>query len=247
MSGYGIGASTDKASGALDALNLMDDDAPSFIRASIGKPHPAVISLASVMLATTATSVAAQTAQQPAPQDGGTLPTIDVQENATTSSGDGYQQTQSTIARSPVPLLNTAQSITVIPKQVMQEQSTTSYDEALRNVAGIAFRAGEGGNGGDNPYIRGFDARNDIYRDGVRDPGWYTRDTFATQQIEVLKGPSSFLFGRGSTGGAVNATTKTPEFRNFVENETSIQAPAACAPPSTPTASSTKTSRRASP
>ncbi|MBN9584357.1 MAG: hypothetical protein BGN84_11835 [Afipia sp. 62-7] len=225
MSGYGIGASTDKASGALDALNLMDDDAPSFIRASIGKPHPAVISLASVMLATTATSVAAQTAQQPAPQDGGTLPTIDVQENATTSSGDGYQQTQSTIARSPVPLLNTAQSITVIPKQVMQEQSTTSYVEALRNVAGITFRAGEGGNGGDNPYIRGFDARNDIYRDGVRDPGWYTRDTFATQQIEVLKGPSSFLFGRGSTGGVINATTKTPEFRNFVENETSIQAP----------------------
>ena len=208
----------------MDALKLMDDDASSFIRASIGKPHAAVISLASVMLATTATTATAQTAQS-VPEGGSTLPTIDVQESATTSGGDGYQQTQSTIARSPVPLLNTAQSVTVIPKQVMQEQSTTSYVEALRNVAGITFRAGEGGNGGDNPYIRGFDARNDIYRDGVRDPGWYTRDTFATQQIEVLKGPSSFLFGRGSTGGVINATTKTPEFRNFVENETSIQAP----------------------
>lgn len=195
-------------------------ESSSFIRSSMGKPHPAMLSLASVMLATTAT---AQTAPQAAPQGGGTLPTIDVQENAGT--GAGYQATQSTIARSPVPLLNTPQSITVIPQQVLQEQNTTSYVEALRNVAGITFRAGEGGNGGDNPYIRGFDARNDIYRDGVRDPGWYTRDTFATQQIEVLKGPSSFLFGRGSTGGVINATTKTPEFRTFVENELITQAP----------------------
>ncbi|CAN5406501.1 TonB-dependent siderophore receptor PiuA [soil metagenome] len=182
-----------------------------------------MLSLASVMLATTATTATAQTAQQ-APQGAGALPTIDVQESARTG-GDGYQATQSTIARSPVPLLNTPQSITVIPQQILQEQNTTSYVEALRNVAGITFRAGEGGNGGDNPYIRGFDARNDIYRDGVRDPGWYTRDTFATQQIEVLKGPSSFLFGRGSTGGVINATTKTPEKRTFVDTEVSAQAP----------------------
>lgn len=203
------------------AAALVDEASSSFIRSSIGKPHPAMLSLASVMLATTAT---AQTAPQAAPQGGGALPTIDVQENAGTG-GAGYQATQSTVARSPVPLLNTPQSVTVIPQQVLQEQNTTSYVEALRNVAGITFRAGEGGNGGDNPYIRGFDARNDIYRDGVRDPGWYTRDTFATQQIEVLKGPSSFLFGRGSTGGVINATTKTPEKRTFVENEWIVQSP----------------------
>lgn len=170
-----------------------------------------MLGVASVMLATNAMAQEA-------------LPTIDVQENAGTGAG-GYQATQSTIARAPVPLLSTPQSVAVIPQQVMREQNTTSYVEALRNVAGITFRAGEGGNGGDNPYIRGFDARNDIYRDGVRDPGWYTRDTFATQQIEVLKGPSSFLFGRGSTGGVINATTKTPEFRTFVENELIVQQP----------------------
>lgn len=205
-------------SGAVAAL--AEAESSSFIRSSTGKPHPAMLSLASVMLATTAT---AQTVPQAAPQGGGTLPTIDVQENAGT--GTGYQATQSTIARSPVPLLNTPQSVTVIPQQILQEQNSTSYVEALRNVAGITFRAGEGGNGGDNPYIRGFDARNDVFRDGVRDPGWYTRDTFATQQIEVLKGPSSFLFGRGSTGGVINATTKTPEKRTFFENELITQAP----------------------
>jgi len=182
-----------------------------FIRASARKPGTAMLGVASVMFATNAMAQEA-------------LPTIDVQENAGAGAG-GYQATQSTLARSPVPLLSTPQSVSVIPQQVMREQNTTSYVEALRNVAGITFRAGEGGNGGDNPYIRGFDARNDIYRDGVRDPGWYTRDTFATQQIEVLKGPSSFLFGRGSTGGVINATTKTPEFRNFVENELIVQQP----------------------
>ena len=218
-----IESNRSEAAGVVAGAALAEMES-SFIRSSIGKPHTAMLSLASMMLATTATTAAAQTAQQAAPQDGGALPAIDVQESAG-QSGDGYQATQSTIARSPVPLLNTAQSITVIPQQVMREQNTTSYVEALRNVAGVTFRAGEGGNGGDNPYIRGFDARNDIYRDGVRDPGWYTRDTFATQQIEVLKGPSSFLFGRGSTGGVINATTKTPEKRTFVDTEVSGQLP----------------------
>lgn len=196
------------------ALALQDEAAPSsFIRSSVRKPSTAMLSLASIALATGAV----------AQDSGSALPTIDVQENA--SSSGGYQETQSSVARSPVPLLNTAQSVTVIPQQVLREQNSTSMQEALRNVAGITFRAGEGGNGGDNPYIRGFNSRNDIFRDGVRDPGWYTRDTFATQQIEVLKGPSSFLFGRGSTGGVINATTKVAQKRTFVESEVIAQAP----------------------
>ncbi|MES2751356.1 MAG: TonB-dependent siderophore receptor [Pseudomonadota bacterium] len=193
--------------------------ASSFVQATVRSPGPAMLSLASVMLAATSAPAMAQDARQ-----GAALPTIDVQETA--GSGEGYQATQSTIARSPVPLLNTAQSVTVIPQQILREQNTTSLQEALRNVAGITFRAGEGGNGGDNPYIRGFDARNDIFRDGVRDPGWYTRDTFSTERIEVLKGPSSFLFGRGSTGGVINTVTKTPKKQNYVEGEVSGAAPA---------------------
>ena len=87
----------------------------------------------------------------------------------------------------------------------------------MRNVAGVTFRAGEGGNQGDTPYIRGFSAQNDIFRDGVRDPGWYTRDAFAIDAVEVYKGPASVLFGRGSTGGVINLISKTPFERNSVE------------------------------
>jgi catecholate siderophore receptor len=114
--------------------------------------------------------------------------------------------------RMTAPLLSTPQSVTVIPQQIIREQASSTVMDALRNVPGITFRAGEGGAQGDTPYIRGFDARNDIFRDGVRDPGWYTRDSFPVESVDVLKGPSSFMFGRGSTGGVINLNSKWPIF-----------------------------------
>ena len=176
----------------------------SVIRATTRGPlTPAAMSLASVMLATGAAS-----AQET------TLPTIDV-----LSTQGGYQTITLGVSRFPTPLIDTPQSITVVPQKIISEQNSTTVMDALRNVAGITFRAGEGGNMGDTPYIRGFDARNDIFRDGVRDPGWYTRDSFAIENVEVYKGPSSFLFGRGSTGGVVNLTTRLPQDRTFVDGE----------------------------
>jgi len=71
-------------------------------------------------------------------------------------------------------------------------------------------QAGEGGRQGDSFILRGFSAQTDVIRDGVRDIGWFTRDTFNLGGVEVYFGPSSVLFGRGSTGGAVNLVTKTP-------------------------------------
>ena len=114
--------------------------------------------------------------------------------------------------RMTAPLLDTPQTVTVVPQQIIREQASSTVMDALRNVPGITFRAGEGGAQGDVPYIAGFDARNDIFRDGVRDPGWYTRDSFSVDSVEVLKGPSSFMFGRGSTGGVINMNTKWPVF-----------------------------------
>ena len=92
----------------------------------------------------------------------------------------------------------------------MQQQGVTTLRDALRNVAGISLAAGEGGAQGDNLTIRGFTARNDLFIDGMRDFGSYYRDPFNTQEVEVLQGPSSVTFGRGSTGGVVNQATKTP-------------------------------------
>lgn len=126
--------------------------------------------------------------------------------------GSSYNPRQVQLQRLPTPILDTPQSITVIPQQLIQDQRDSTVIETLRNVPGITMFGGEGGTQGDNINIRGYSARNDFYRDGVRDPGWYTRDAFNVESIEVLKGPSSFLFGRGSTGGVVNITSKLPFF-----------------------------------
>ena len=61
---------------------------------------------------------------------------------------------------------------------------------------------------GDNLTIRGFSARTDIFMDGVRDFGGYSRDPYNMEQVEVAKGPASSLAGRGSTGGSVNLVTQ---------------------------------------
>jgi catecholate siderophore receptor len=117
------------------------------------------------------------------------------------------------IAVSPkysAPLVDTPQSIDVIPARILAEQGVTTLRDAVRNVAGISLAAGEGGSQGDNLTIRGFSARNDIFIDGMRDFGSYYRDPFNQDAVQVLKGPSSVTFGRGSTGGVVNQASKTP-------------------------------------
>jgi catecholate siderophore receptor len=111
-------------------------------------------------------------------------------------------------------LLDTPQTIQVIPQEMMAEQGVSTLRDALRNVSGISIQAGEGGvPAGDNLSIRGFNARTDLFVDGVRDIGGYTRDPYNVEQIEVVKGPASAFAGRGSTGGAVNLASKTPLLR----------------------------------
>jgi catecholate siderophore receptor len=116
------------------------------------------------------------------------------------------------------PLRDVAQTVTVIPKEVMKEQAASNLRDVLRNVPGISMQAGEGGGGpaGDNLAIRGFAARSDIFVDGMRDTssGGYSRDPFVFEQVEVTKGPSSASTGRGSTGGSINIVTKTPHLGN---------------------------------
>lgn len=107
---------------------------------------------------------------------------------------------------------NAPQSITVVTGQLMAAQGTTNLEDALRNVPGITLNAGEGAARGDTVNLRGFSAFNDFFLDGIRDAAVYTRDDFDLQSIEVLKGPAAVLFGRGSTGGAINQVSKAPLF-----------------------------------
>ncbi len=116
----------------------------------------------------------------------------------------------SSLPKYNAPLRDTAQTISVVPQEVLAEQGVTTLRDALRNVAGISLAAGEGGAQGDNLTIRGFTTRNDLFIDGMRDFGSYYRDPFNLEEVEVLQGPSSVTFGRGSTGGVVNQASKTP-------------------------------------
>jgi catecholate siderophore receptor len=120
------------------------------------------------------------------------------------------------LQRLPEPVQNIPQSITIVPRQVIEEQAATTLRDALRNVTGIGIAAGEGGGAqGDNFTLRGFSARNDMYLDGVRDSGTYFRDSFNLEAVEVLKGPASIYFGRGSTGGIINQVSKAPRLEGF--------------------------------
>ena len=106
------------------------------------------------------------------------------------------------------------QTISVLSKEMIQQQGATTLREVLNNVPGITVTAGEGGApAGDNLTIRGFSARNDIFVDGVRDLGPQSRDPFNLEQVEVVKGPSSTFTGRGSTGGTINLVSKLPNLR----------------------------------
>ncbi|MEV4782421.1 catecholate siderophore receptor Fiu [Burkholderia sp. LMU1-1-1.1] len=110
-------------------------------------------------------------------------------------------------------LVDTAQTITVIKKELIEQQGAVTLTEALRNTPGVgAFFLGENGNTntGDAIFMRGFDASGSIYVDGVRDVGSISRDTFNIEQIDVLKGPAGTDNGRSSPTGSINLVSKQP-------------------------------------
>jgi catecholate siderophore receptor len=114
------------------------------------------------------------------------------------------------------PLRDIPQTITVIPKTLIEEQGATTLRDVLRNVPGLTMAAGEGGApAGDSLTLRGFSARNDIFIDGVRDLGAQSRDPFNLEQVEVIKGPGSAYTGRGSAGGTINLVSKSPQINRF--------------------------------
>src|SRR5215470_10825874 len=159
-------------------------------------------------------------AQAPAPTDT-TLPEVKVQD---TAGADDYSAPISTVGGGNVPtrVLDIPQTVNIINRAVMQAQGATSLQDALLYVPGVTLGAAEGGTIGNNINLRGFSARTDLYLDTMRDRGQYYRDVFALDSVEVLKGPSSMLFGRGSTGGVINQVSKQPS--RTPHNEVSVTA-----------------------
>ena len=114
------------------------------------------------------------------------------------------------------PLLDVSKTIDVIGKEEMADGNVTALKELMRTQPGITLGTGEGGNAyGDRFIIRGFEARGDVFMDGMRDPGSSNREVFNTEQVEIAKGASSTFAGRGTSGGAVNSVSKKPQDDDF--------------------------------
>ncbi|MEJ8566379.1 TonB-dependent receptor [Elongatibacter sediminis] len=123
-------------------------------------------------------------------------------------------------------LLDTARTVNVITAEMFTEQGADTLSDILSNVPGISMQAGEGGTpAGDQLSIRGFSARTDIFVDGVRDFGGYSRDSYNVDRVEVAKGPGSNYQGRGSTGGSINLVSKTAREQDFLMTQASLGAP----------------------
>lgn len=129
--------------------------------------------------------------------------------NPYTQKGAPYKARISGDPRRVKPLAETPATIQVLTATQIAESGETDLRDVLDGVPGVTVGTGENGNAfGDRYIIRGQEVRSDVFVDGLRDPGMTTRESFAVEQIEVTKGPSSSFGGRGTTGGAVNSITK---------------------------------------
>ena len=121
---------------------------------------------------------------------------------------DFKAESATTATKTDTPIRDIPQSVSVVTESLVKSQNAFNLRDALKNVSGLTIAAAEGGRTGDSINVRGFAANSDFYLDGVKDSGQYVRDSFFIERVEVLKGPSSVLFGRGTTGGVINVISK---------------------------------------
>lgn len=176
--------------------------------------------LPAALAAVTAGGACAQTA--PAPAAAASAPTlapVPVRARAETDK-DSLRATTTRIGKGQQELRDIPQSVTVVTERLIDERNLDTLKDSLRATAGITFQAAEGQE--EDIRLRGFalQSTGDIFLDGMRDPGFYDRDSFNWERLEVLKGSASMLFGRGSTGGAVNQVNKQPF--GFDQTETAL-------------------------
>lgn len=167
--------------------------------------------------------VLAEAEDQPSTVDPVTVTAKRLNEHPYADPDAPYKTDRSASGKFTEPLLDTPKSVTVISEQAIKDSGALTFRDLMRTQPGVTLGTGEGGNAfGDRIFIRGFDARNDVYVDGVRDPGVGSRETFAVEQVEILKGPSSAFGGRGTTGGAVSVVSKQPQDGNFGDAEITL-------------------------
>lgn len=134
------------------------------------------------------------------------LPEVKVQSGREAA---GYNAPTATSAtKIEAPLRDIPQTVNVVSQELLRDQGARSMQDALKNVPGVGLSTGDGQR--DQVSIRGFTAIADQFIDGLRDDALYFRDLSNIERIEVIKGPASVLYGRGSSGGLINRITKKP-------------------------------------
>lgn len=128
----------------------------------------------------------------------------------------GYaQQSTSTATKTDTLLRDTPQAITVITRELINDQAMTSMADALRYIPGIVTSQGEGNR--DAAIFRGISSTGDFYVDGIRDDVMYYRDFYNIERVEALKGSNAMIFGRGGSGGVINRVTKQARYQPIHE------------------------------
>lgn len=160
----------------------------------------------------------------PAPAEA-TLKTVTVREQAEPEkikAKSTLRATQTTIGKGQQQLRDIPQNVTVMTERLLDDRNLDNFRDVLKTTAGVTFLAGETGE--EDVRLRGFSLGQggDIYRDGMREGQLITRDTFATDRVEILKGSASMLFGKGSTGGVINQVTKQPFLMDRYEAELTV-------------------------
>lgn len=156
------------------------------------------------------------------------LEAITVENNSSISEDEySYYKTKSTSAtKTDTPLKETAQSVQIINREVIDDVSAVTLKDTLSYVSGISQQNNFGGMW-DNFSMRGFSGHENtgmsLLKNGFSDNRGYNapRDTANIESIEFLKGPSAALYGNSEPGGTININTKQPKFKPEYSIETS--------------------------
>ncbi len=137
-----------------------------------------------------------------------TLPELSVTADREREDDNPRVHEVSTATRTSTPVRYVPQAIDTVKTHNVLDYGSFSLGKALEDIPNVSSGADTRF---DSLRIRGFDASNDFYLDGVRDDSQYVRDLHNIERVEVLKGPAAVLYGRGSQGGIVNRVSKAPE------------------------------------
>jgi len=121
---------------------------------------------------------------------------------------DGYVAISSSGLKSPTPLLDTPQTVSVVTREQLDDQALQDMGDILRYTPGVSIGQGEGHR--DQITIRGQNTTADFFLDGIRDDVQYFRPLYNLERVEIHKGPNAMIFGRGGGGGAINRVSKSP-------------------------------------